>query len=70
MVAHASDTTAASIQTRIWREKSPGEKIRLTALLWKEARNLKRAMIRHSHPEWEPVRVEDAVRKAMNGERG
>ncbi|RKZ12507.1 hypothetical protein DRQ32_03600 [bacterium] len=68
MTRHA-DPIALAVQTRIWREKSPGEKILLTARLWMQARALKLAVVRQRHPEWDAARVEAAVREAMHGGR-
>lgn len=68
-VSHSLDRTVNEIQTRRWREMSPGEKICLVGRMWQQARTLKRATLRSLHPEWDDQRLDAAVREAMGGKR-
>jgi Rv0078B-related antitoxin len=69
---HLSDNLspeARELQSRIWRRKTPGEKIRMVDQLWRQARIFKRATLRSLHPDWTDGQIDEALWEAMSGRK-
>lgn len=52
-----------TVQQRIVQRMSPAQKLAAFHALRRTAWQIKRAALRHQHPEWSSVRLEDEVRR-------
>ncbi len=54
-----------SHETAIFRRMSPVERLRMTAKLYHQARDWKRAAIKMQHPDWSDERVAAQLREVF-----
>ncbi|MDX1963709.1 MAG: hypothetical protein SFX18_11185 [Pirellulales bacterium] len=56
------------LQVQILKEKTPAERLALGFGMWRSARNLVRAAIRHEHPDWSEDQVHaEAAHRLSHG---
>ncbi len=54
------------VMAEIFRRKTPAERIRIGFMLWTSARNMLRAHLKQTYPEWKEEIVEKEVRRRLS----
>ncbi len=56
------------VMAEIYRQKSPGERIKIASGMWKSARRQISAILRNQHPDWDDAKInKEVIRRLSHG---